>query len=182
MIIQVKIKYYLHNETMTTFFQIVLSIMVVITIISPPMSAALTTFGKSNPQNQNPNPPPPPTPTGKARECRVESDCAGIQNTTCIADPRDGRTRCLCGDYSAPLNGACTNKFKALHSSCNSDMECVEDAHCVQHNGTSGRRCYCREGFYEETLLFCNGCASIFTLYTTILLIASLVFGRFNNI
>lgn len=49
---------------------------------------------------------------GKARECKLESDCAGIQNTTCMSDHRDGRTRCLCGDYSAPLNGACTNKFK----------------------------------------------------------------------
>ena len=49
---------------------------------------------------------------GKARECKLESDCAGIQNTTCMADPRDGRTRCLCGDFSPPLNGACTNKFK----------------------------------------------------------------------
>ncbi|XP_077259492.1 oogenesis-related protein sosie isoform X2 [Temnothorax americanus] len=51
---------------------------------------------------------------GKARECRMESDCAGIQNTTCMSDPRDGRTRCLCGDYSAPLNGACANKFKVV--------------------------------------------------------------------
>lgn len=45
----------------------------------------------------------------------------------------------------------------ALHSSCTSDMECVEDAQCVQRNGTAGRRCYCQEGFYEETPLFCNG-------------------------
>ncbi|XP_071556309.1 uncharacterized protein Sosie [Temnothorax nylanderi] len=161
--------------------RIIISILLVISIFSPPMSAALTTFGKSNPQNQNPNPPPPPTPTGKARECRMESDCAGIQNTTCMADPRDGRTRCLCGDYSAPLNGACANKFKALHATCNSDVECIEDAHCVQRNGT-GRRCYCREGFYEESPLFCNGCSSIFTLYTTTLLAVSLVLGRFNCI
>jgi len=42
----------------------------------------------------------------------MESDCAGIQNTTCMADPRDGRTRCLCGDHSPPINGACINKFK----------------------------------------------------------------------
>lgn len=49
---------------------------------------------------------------GKARECKIKNDCDGIQNTTCIADPRDGRTRCLCGDYSAPLNGLCSNKFK----------------------------------------------------------------------
>ncbi|XP_011878767.1 PREDICTED: uncharacterized protein LOC105568025 isoform X2 [Vollenhovia emeryi] len=93
--------------------RILVSILLVISIFSPPMSAALTTFGKSNPQNQNPNPPPPPTPTGKARECKMESECAGIQNTTCMADHRDGRTRCLCGDYTAPVNGACTNKFKA---------------------------------------------------------------------
>lgn len=52
---------------------------------------------------------------GKARECKMKSDCDGIQNTTCMADPRDGRTRCLCGDYSAPLNGACTNKFKGRY-------------------------------------------------------------------
>ncbi|XP_012524585.1 uncharacterized protein LOC105830016 [Monomorium pharaonis] len=163
-------------------FQMVLSVLLVISIYSPLLSAALTTFGKSNPQNQNPNPPPPPTPTGKARECRVENDCAGIQNTTCMADPRDGRMRCLCGDYSAPLNGACTNKFKALHAFCNSDAECIEDAQCVQHNGTTGRRCYCREGFFEESPLFCNGCSSIFTLYSTTLLVASLVLGRFNCI
>lgn len=49
---------------------------------------------------------------GKSRECKMDSECAGIQNTTCLADPRDGRTRCLCGDYSAPVNGLCPNKFK----------------------------------------------------------------------
>lgn len=47
--------------------------------------------------------------------------------------------------------------FLALRSACSSDSECVEDAQCVQHNGTAGKRCYCREGFYEETPLFCNG-------------------------
>lgn len=51
---------------------------------------------------------------GKARDCRTENDCLSIQNTTCIADPRDGKTRCLCGDYTAPLNGACTSKFKGI--------------------------------------------------------------------
>lgn len=50
---------------------------------------------------------------GKARECRVESDCAAIQNTTCTSDPRDTKTlRCLCGDYTAPVNGLCANKYK----------------------------------------------------------------------
>lgn len=159
--------------------RIILSIVLVISIFSPPMSAALTTFGKSN--NQNSNPPPPPTPTGKARECRMESDCAGIQNTTCMADHRDGKTRCLCGDYSAPLNGACHIKFKALHAYCSSDDDCVIDAQCVQRNGTAGKRCYCREGFFEDSPFYCDGCSSIFTLHTMTLLAASLVFGRFTN-
>ncbi|KAL0129938.1 hypothetical protein PUN28_001894 [Cardiocondyla obscurior] len=160
--------------------QISFIVILIISMFSPPLSAALTTFGKSNPQNQNPNPPPPPTPIGKARECRVDNDCIGIQNTTCMSDGRDGRTRCLCGDYTPPVNGACTNKFKALHASCNSDGECIDDAQCVVRNNTMGRRCYCREGFYEESPLYCNGCSSIFTLYTTILLAASLALGRFN--
>ncbi|KYN50157.1 hypothetical protein ALC62_00185, partial [Cyphomyrmex costatus] len=141
--------------------KLILSVLLVISIFSPPMSAALTTFGKSNPQNQNTNqnsnPPPPPTPTGKARECKMESDCAAIQNTTCIADARDGRTRCLCADYTAPLNGVCTNKHKALHTSCNSDAECIDDAQCVVRDSALGRRCYCEEGFYEKSFMFCNG-------------------------
>lgn len=42
----------------------------------------------------------------------MEGDCAGIQNTSCMSDRRDGKTRCLCGDMSPPLNGVCSNKFK----------------------------------------------------------------------
>lgn len=49
---------------------------------------------------------------GKSRICKLESDCRSIPNTTCIADVQDGKTRCLCGDYSAPVNGACTNIHK----------------------------------------------------------------------
>ncbi|XP_032683730.1 uncharacterized protein LOC116850044 [Odontomachus brunneus] len=160
--------------------RIIISILLAISIFSPPMSAALTTFGKTNPQNQNP--PPPPTPVGKARECKMHSDCIGIQNTSCMSDSQNGRTRCLCGDYSPPVNGACTNKFKALHVSCNDDTECIDDAHCVQHNTTLGKRCYCQDGFYEESKMFCNGCSSIFTLYTTTLLAGSLVLGKLNYI
>lgn len=52
---------------------------------------------------------------GKSRECKMDSECAGIQNTTCLSDQRDGRTRCLCGDYSAPVNGLCPNKFKGAY-------------------------------------------------------------------
>ncbi|CAK9806823.1 hypothetical protein ANTQUA_LOCUS5022 [Anthophora quadrimaculata] len=158
-------------------------LLLLVFFVSPSSTWALTTFGKTNPQNQNQNPPPPPTPVGKARECKLESDCAGIQNTTCIADPRDGRTRCLCGDYSAPLNGACTNKFKALHSPCIDDSECVEGAHCVQRNSTvSGKRCYCQEGYYEESPLVCNGSASTLTFHTIILLVTlSLIKENFSS-
>lgn len=52
---------------------------------------------------------------GKARECKVEADCTAIQNTTCMVDPRDSRTRCLCGDYTAPINALCTNKYKGIN-------------------------------------------------------------------
>ncbi|XP_018376002.1 PREDICTED: uncharacterized protein LOC108769481 [Trachymyrmex cornetzi] len=158
--------------------QIILSVLLIVSIFSP-LSAALTTFGKSNTQNQNSNP-PPPTPTGTARECKLETDCAGIQNTSCMADDL-GKTRCLCADTSAPINGACILKFKALHTSCKSDSECIEYAHCVVRNNNTGRHCYCEEGFVEKppSLYICNGCSSIFTLHTMILLAASLVLGRF---
>lgn len=165
--------------------QIFATFLLLVFFVSPSATWALTTFGKTNPQNQNQNPPPPPTPGGKARECKLEADCAGIQNTTCMADPRDGRTRCLCGDSSAPVNGACMNKFKALHSLCNDDSECMDGAHCIQRNTTtmSGKRCYCREGYYEESHLLCSGCASIFTFYTPILLIIiTLLKGSVNSL
>ncbi|XP_011143728.1 uncharacterized protein LOC105185723 [Harpegnathos saltator] len=162
--------------------RIILSVLLAVSIFSPPMSGALVTFGKTNPQNQNQNPPPPPTPVGKARECKVHSDCIGIQNTSCISDHQDGRRRCLCGDYSAPLNGLCANKYKALHVSCNDNSECIEDAQCTVRNATLGKRCYCEEGFFEESPLFCNGCSSIFTLYTMTLLAASLMLGRLNYV
>ncbi|KAF3424866.1 hypothetical protein E2986_12435 [Frieseomelitta varia] len=143
----------------TRNLQLFATFLLLVFFVSPSSTWALTTFGKTNPQNQNS--PPPPTPVGKARECKLESDCAGIQNTTCMADPRDGRTRCLCGDFSPPLNGACTNKFKALHAPCNEDTECVDGAHCVQRNNTlPGKRCYCKEGYYEEKLLLCSGTSS----------------------
>lgn len=47
--------------------------------------------------------------------------------------------------------------LSALHVSCNDDSECIEDGQCVQRNATLGKRCYCQEGFFEESPLFCNG-------------------------
>lgn len=162
----------------TNFWIATVALLVAVAILP---GQALTTFGKTNPQNQNQNPPPPPTPVGKARECRMDSDCAGIQNTTCLADRRDGRTRCLCGDYNAPVNGACTNKFKAIRAPCNDDTECIEGAHCIVqgNNTTTGKRCYCREGYVEDNLM-CNGCSSIFLFSTTLLPALTLFLGRMN--
>lgn len=160
----------------TRNLQLFATFLLLVFFVSPSSTWALTTFGKTNPQNQNPQ--PSPTPVGKARECKLESECAGIQNTTCMADPRDGRTRCLCGDFSPPLNGACTNKFKALHAPCNEDSECVDGAHCVQRNNTSEKRCYCKEGYYEEKFLLCSGGSSVCTFHTTLLLITLSILKR----
>ncbi|XP_043794335.1 uncharacterized protein LOC122715865 [Apis laboriosa] len=162
----------------TRSFQMFATFLLLVFFVSPSSTWALTTFGKTNPQTSNQNSHPSPTPVGRARECKLESDCAGIQNTTCIADPRDGRTRCLCGDYSAPLNGACINKFKALHFSCNNDSECINGAHCVQLNVTLGKRCYCQEGYYEENPLVCSGGISVLAFHTLYLLISLIIVKR----
>uniref|UniRef100_A0A1B0GMW8 EGF-like domain-containing protein n=1 Tax=Phlebotomus papatasi TaxID=29031 RepID=A0A1B0GMW8_PHLPP len=73
-------------------------------------STALTTFGKPNP-NQN-IPQPPTQPPVRAKECKSHSDCFVLQNTSCVKEYYDDRYRCLCGDYTAPVNGFCTAKFK----------------------------------------------------------------------
>ncbi|KAF7988010.1 hypothetical protein HCN44_007504 [Aphidius gifuensis] len=142
-------------------------------IILPIFTNALTTFGKTSSQNQNQS--PPPTPVGKAHECRTENDCGAIQNTSCIADPGDGKTKCLCGDYSPPVNGLCTNKWKAVRAPCKDHAECGEGAHCIQGNNTSsGKKCACLEGYYEENLR-CNGSFSMLRNQPTIILIFALV-------
>ncbi|XP_033218858.1 uncharacterized protein LOC117174152 [Belonocnema kinseyi] len=145
--------------------RLLITIVFLLCISTPAWSMALTTFGKSNPQNQN-QPTPPPTPVGKARECTSESNCAAIRNTSCMVDPKDSNTRCLCGDYSAPINGACTNKIQAVGAPCNLDSDCGEAAHCTYGNNTlPGKRCYCKTGYYEENQM-CNGASSLLRLST----------------
>lgn len=140
-----------------------------------PTIDALTTFGKTNPQTQNQSPPVQPTPGGRSRTCKSDAGCAGILNTTCIADT-DGKTRCLCGDLSSPVNGACTNTFKAVRFPCNNDAECGPYAQCVQKNNTmSGKRCECREDAVEVNRI-CSGSSPILRISMTILLITS---GKF---
>ncbi|KAH0551866.1 hypothetical protein KQX54_002301 [Cotesia glomerata] len=131
---------------------------IIFLILLPINSSALTTFGKTNTQNQNP---PPPTPVGKARECKAESDCSAIQNTTCVQDPIGDKKRCLCGDLSAPVNGFCSYQFKALHAICNDDNECGDGAECTRENATSpAKKCVCKEDYYEEDFK-CNGSISL---------------------
>ncbi|OAD57967.1 hypothetical protein WN48_00933, partial [Eufriesea mexicana] len=76
-------------------------------------------------------------------------------------------------------------KEEALHTSCNDDSECIDGAHCIQRNTTttSGKRCYCQEGYYEESPLLCSGSASTLTLHTTFLLITlSIVKRSFSSL
>ena len=57
----------------------------------------------------------------------MESVCAAIQNTSCMADPKDEIMRCLCGDYSAPINGVCTNKFQGKNAMNFKDISSEEN-------------------------------------------------------
>ena len=41
------------------------------------------------------------------KECKSDTDCAGIANTTCMRHPDDTKLRCLCGEKKSPHNGAC---------------------------------------------------------------------------
>ncbi|XP_057335747.1 uncharacterized protein LOC130674438 isoform X1 [Microplitis mediator] len=189
---------------------------IIFLVLFPVKTSALTTFGKTNPQNQNP--PPPPTPAynnevivvnktafelarltsmgrsgmrptgmksssahvghnslGKARECKIESDCSAIQNTTCVQDPNGDKKRCLCGDLSAPVNGYCSYQYKALHSMCNDDNDCGEGAECIPENTTSSvKKCTCKEDWVEENFK-CNGSitltSSLFLLIFSILIV-----------
>ncbi|XP_008549712.1 uncharacterized protein LOC103572738 [Microplitis demolitor] len=146
---------------------------IIFLVLLPVNTSALTTFGKTSPQNQNP--PPPPTPVGKARECKTESDCNAIQNTTCVQDPNGDKKRCLCGDLSAPVNGYCSYQYKALHSMCNDDNDCGDGAECIPENTTSSvKKCTCKEDWIEENFK-CNGSitftSSLFLLIFSILIV-----------
>ncbi|XP_024936171.1 uncharacterized protein LOC107263045 [Cephus cinctus] len=145
---------------------------------------SLVTFGKSNPQNTNTNQAPAPTPVGKARECRMDADCAGILNTTCTSDRTVGKSRCLCSDRSVPMNGICNVKWKPLRSLCNDDSECGHGAHCVQsvqNNVTSmEKHCNCMPGYMEDDLM-CNGSESVFRASLMTSLVAVVMISKIMN-
>ncbi|XP_063992216.1 uncharacterized protein LOC135170377 isoform X2 [Diachasmimorpha longicaudata] len=145
----------------------------VLMICLPMSTTALTTFGKTNPQNQTP---PPPIPVGVAKSCKIEADCTGIGNTSCVSDPKDGKTKCLCSDLTAPYNGACLHK--PVHSPCKNDQECGPGAHCAQGNSTThGKTCQCQYGYYEENMR-CNGSLSSLQSSSVLVLLFSLILLR----
>lgn len=144
-------------------------------------STALTTFGKTNPNVQQ----PPTAPPVKGRECSTHADCATLQTTSCVRDPNDSKTRCLCGDNTAPINGQCFGKYKGLRHLCVSSNECDDNMICTTDNstkttsfgkisGSQQKTCLCdEENGYEESLrdFTCNaGVVQVVTSFVVPLL------------
>ncbi|CAO1311386.1 unnamed protein product [Diamesa tonsa] len=94
-------------------------------------STALTTFGI----NKNTNQPGAPTPAPRGKECNTNTDCVGIQDTSCVKD-YDQKLRCLCGDYRAPVNGYCSTKDKGLRHQCGDTDDCEDYMICRADNAT----------------------------------------------
>lgn len=105
----------------------------------------LTTFGKTN------NNPPPKEPV-PAKHCNSQLDCNTIKNTTCIDK------KCLCGDNTNPMNGACSAPFKGPRHLCSKTDDCVDGAECLPKNDNknSEKICQCLEGL-EEIGARCGG-------------------------
>ncbi|XP_026668761.1 uncharacterized protein LOC108624221 [Ceratina calcarata] len=145
-------------------YRIFATFLLLLFFVSPSSTWALTTFGKTNPQIQNQSP-PPPTPGFIA---------LGNHGTI-----RNVQFQVI--SIYSNLRMISMNSIAALHTPCNSDSECIHGAYCVQANSTTapGKRCYCHEGYYEESPLLCSGSASIFTLHATILLTLSIVKRNF---
>ncbi|XP_003427651.1 uncharacterized protein LOC100679132 [Nasonia vitripennis] len=148
---------------------------VLVALITPCWSLALTTFGKSNPQNTQNNQNNENKQNGEriqARECASDSECGGIKGASCLESifVRDSKLRCLCGDYTEPRNGQCNNQFKSVKVLCNDNDECTPGAQCVVGNDTTlpGRRCWCTQGYTTDVDMQCSG--------TQILAISALTF------
>uniref|UniRef100_A0A1L8D9U6 Uncharacterized protein n=2 Tax=Nyssomyia neivai TaxID=330878 RepID=A0A1L8D9U6_9DIPT len=153
-------------------------------------STALTTFGKPN-ANQNPPQPPTPPPV-RAKECKTQADCFVQLNTSCVKEYYDDRFRCLCGDYTAPVNGFCQAKFKGLRHMCSDNNQCEEGMLCAVENSTKTtalgnkvsstadqqKLCLCDEdaGFSES--IRNNNCSGAITIFAGIVVpLISLVIG-----
>ncbi|XP_014219767.1 uncharacterized protein LOC106647755 [Copidosoma floridanum] len=160
-------------------------LLIVMGLVVPCWPLALTTFGKSSPTNNNNNNNNQNNqnndnkqPGAVARECRSESECSGIKGASCLEpiDSEDNKMRCLCGDYKPPANGLCDNKYKGVKVMCSNDEECTEGAQCIVGNLTNlpGKRCYCMQGYVEDSDKMCSGSPVAFG-FSALSLVASLL-------
>ncbi|XP_058800933.1 uncharacterized protein LOC131669808 [Phymastichus coffea] len=151
-------------------------------------SLALTTFGKSNPQNNNnynnnQNNEKQSSDHPPARECISDSECAAIRGTSCLepifALKVDNKLRCLCGDYTEPKNGACENMYKSVRVQCSDHSECTPGALCLRSNDTSvpGNRCWCKKGYDVDEDMLCSG-SPVAIGFSALSLIAGLLLTR----
>ncbi|XP_050420743.1 uncharacterized protein LOC126833443 isoform X2 [Adelges cooleyi] len=122
-----------------------------------------TTFGST--QSKNISVP------AAIRECSTDSDCLDTHYTSCAVDSTDRKRRCLCADGKQPSNGECLKKPRALRSSCETDLECLPNAICLQNGTASNPRlkiCTCKDGFIEENEA-CNYASLLTFNYAAIL-------------
>lgn len=110
-------------------------------------TARLTTFGNQNTASKNNSSQHKPI---SGKECKSDTDCAGIANTTCMRHPDDTKLRCLCGEKKSPQNGACHHSKQGLHHKCNLDDDCIRNAACKANSTTQIRTCECMEDYEED--------------------------------
>lgn len=95
----------------------------------------------------------------------------------------DYRTRCLCGDFRAPVNGYCSAKSKGLRHQCRRLEDCEDYMVCRENNSTKTtllgslskdsnkeRLCLCdEENGYMENIIenHCNGKNLVISLTST---------------
>ncbi|XKL60023.1 hypothetical protein PGB90_001039 [Kerria lacca] len=96
-------------------------------------------------------------------ECKVDSDCRSVPNTSCAQDKTDKRMKCLCADYSHPTSeGDCKKLPKALRTPCQADIECLPGAECIFNSSDmklSSKLCYCRQDYVEVNNTCSTGCS-----------------------
>ncbi|XP_044766331.1 uncharacterized protein LOC123322435 [Coccinella septempunctata] len=117
----------------------------------------LTTFGKSSNNNQQNAPIQPSV----QRPCKSQANCTVIKGTTCIEG------KCLCGDNTNPVNGACKAQIKGPRHLCSTDTDCVDNADCLPQKDKQNKIdpngdkvCTCQEGFAEMGYQ-CSGSATL---------------------
>ncbi|XP_065220021.1 uncharacterized protein sosie isoform X2 [Planococcus citri] len=113
-------------------------------------------------------------------ECKTDSDCSSIPNTSCALDPADKRQKCLCADSAPPVAGDCRKLPKALKTPCSADIECLPGAECVEETADARIRvCQCREEYAEVNNTCTNGCGFLHAGPMAIALGASFTFWRY---